>query len=179
MAGKWVYLPGDHVESQAMTGVGAPAGKVQPDARSRCRTNRGEMRGDDLRRSSDLSQATGGSTVRGVAFGDRQRVVQGATHERVDERDGISPRQHLDAFHGTGRLAAHHLVQRGQRSRVGKARALAENCHCTCQRHGRRADASETADNAIAERRDRTSRTTGGKPPRRSSAAIVNSSSRR
>jgi hypothetical protein len=28
----WVYLPGDHLESQAMTGVGAPAGKVQPDA---------------------------------------------------------------------------------------------------------------------------------------------------
>src|SRR5271165_5243291 len=27
-----VYLPGDRVESQAMTGVGAPAGKVQPDA---------------------------------------------------------------------------------------------------------------------------------------------------
>ena len=34
----WVYLPGDHLESQAMTGVGAPAGKVQPDAhRSRWR----------------------------------------------------------------------------------------------------------------------------------------------
>ena len=31
MAGR-VYLPGDHLESQAMTGVGAPAGKVQPDA---------------------------------------------------------------------------------------------------------------------------------------------------
>jgi hypothetical protein len=31
-AGKWVYLPGDRVESQAMTGVGAPAGKVLPDA---------------------------------------------------------------------------------------------------------------------------------------------------
>jgi hypothetical protein len=28
----WVYLPGDRLESQAMTGVGAPAGKVQPDA---------------------------------------------------------------------------------------------------------------------------------------------------
>ena len=28
----WVYLPGDHLESQAMTGVGAPTGKVQPDA---------------------------------------------------------------------------------------------------------------------------------------------------
>lgn len=25
-----VYLPGDRVESQAMTGVGAPTGKVQP-----------------------------------------------------------------------------------------------------------------------------------------------------
>jgi hypothetical protein len=32
LAGMGVYLPGDHVESQAMTGVGAPAGKVQPDA---------------------------------------------------------------------------------------------------------------------------------------------------
>src|SRR5438477_9131133 len=31
-AGKGVYLPGVRVESQAMTGVGAPAGKVQPDA---------------------------------------------------------------------------------------------------------------------------------------------------
>jgi 2-methylisocitrate lyase-like PEP mutase family enzyme len=31
-AGKGVYLPGDRVESQAMTGVGAPAGKVTPDA---------------------------------------------------------------------------------------------------------------------------------------------------
>jgi hypothetical protein len=30
-----VYLPGDRVESQAMTGVGAPAGKVQPDAHRR------------------------------------------------------------------------------------------------------------------------------------------------
>jgi len=27
-----VYFPGDRVEPQAMTGVGAPAGKVQPDA---------------------------------------------------------------------------------------------------------------------------------------------------
>jgi hypothetical protein len=26
-----VYLPGDHVESQARTGAGAPAGKVQPE----------------------------------------------------------------------------------------------------------------------------------------------------
>ena len=27
-----VYLPGDQVESQAMTGIGAPAEKAQPDA---------------------------------------------------------------------------------------------------------------------------------------------------
>jgi hypothetical protein len=27
-----VYFPGDRVKSQAMTGVGAPAGKVRPDA---------------------------------------------------------------------------------------------------------------------------------------------------
>lgn len=31
MAGKGMYLSGDRGESQAMTGVSAPAGKVKPD----------------------------------------------------------------------------------------------------------------------------------------------------
>jgi hypothetical protein len=114
-----------------------------------------QVRRDRLAGGAAALKQLSGPAVGGLSFGGRDRVIDGAADQRVDERERVLAGEHVDPTESVCDFARLSLRQRRELRRARQPRPVPEHGHGPGQTWCVIADASGAPQNPVAERRDR------------------------